>query len=378
MNKAIHWLRHNAGASVFALNVVLVILLYFQYNPLNLIATGYEGARPLLDSRQEDVSAIRVLDPDLGEEVKVSLVRGDQLPAEEWQKPEAEDEPAIRRWLGKVIRRDRPEYGWNLVVERAGKETQYQADPDRVRDLFSALQEARRYYGIDRSPERDRDLEMGKDSRGRYANLRLEILDDGGRQHTLFVGRSAGGGAQNFVRLNEEDVIYQVETNLRSVLGGGDPLYFRDRRILPAEWKREDLVGIELQTADQAIAVNSDGVNWRMPALPGVTVKAEEMNLIAGDLIAWRATSFPETAPDDLDRRFAGTLNVQLVKKRGNETLREDRLSFEILGRRNFSSYVLLLKEGGLVEVNSIYLEDLYDPARKLVDASAAAPGVGP
>ncbi|MBX7056578.1 MAG: DUF4340 domain-containing protein [Leptospirales bacterium] len=374
MSELLQRLRRNAGVLALLLNLGLASVLYFQYNPLNLIATGYQAADPLLEAYQEDVQTLRILDPDLGSDNVVALVRGEQLPPDQWKDPPPAEESAWQKFKRSVLKREHPEYAWQLVQQRAGGEVQFGADPDRIRDLFTALRDARRYYGVDRSPERDRDLEMGKDSRGRYANLRIETVSPSGEKHTLFIGRAAASGAESYVRLDEESVIFQVATNLRSVLGGGDMDYFRDRRVLPLEWKRESLTGLHLQVRGQSLALQFESGNWRLPASPGIKIKNEEVNLIAGDIFAWRAQSFPATAPADLDQRFAGVLRLELAAREAASTTPPQILEYQILGRRNFSSYVLRTAAGAMVEVNSIYLEDLYDPARKLVDTQAPAP----
>lgn len=366
---ALEKLRANLGASLFALNLLLLVIFAIQSNPGDLFKTGYEGAAVLLELEQSDVVRIEITDPDAPAGVgPLALVRGERLPPAQWKSAENAPED----WFGKVKRwvvdRRSPEYAWSL--ERAG--ARVDADQERVRDFFTELEKLRRYYAYERTPANDVDFGMGRDSAGRYAGLAIEFGLEGGPKRTLFVGRTSAAGAQSYVRLDDEGEIFQVESNLRSVIGSGEPDYFRDRRFFTSAIERDDVVSLQaLFTNGAQVLLVRDGESWRMqsPPLPGA-IRSEHVNGLLGEILGWKATGFPEALPSDADASRPFKLVLE-TRAEGDITAR-NRYEMDVLGRRNFSNYLVRRSDGALFEINSTYLEDLLDPERAFVETPPA------
>ncbi|MCR9142231.1 MAG: DUF4340 domain-containing protein [bacterium] len=389
-------LRENPGGILFGVNALLAVILFFQYNPLGLFATGYAAASPLLDISQADVAKIEIRDPDFrgasgesasSERVVVTLTRQSELPREQWS---ATDE------AGGVFSRAEPEFAWRLQIRRGENVQEFPADAERVAELFGNLAEARRHHYVPRSYEKDRDLEMGTDSTGRYLGLSLGFQLNDGEKHTLYVGRSSLRGNQSYLRLDDEKEVYLAETNLRSVAGPGEADYFRNRRLVPPNLKTAAVTGIHAEFADAAALVSlvKDGGVWRMQSPPiAGSVRADQVEQIAADIVEWKAIAFPGASGGNGAKNEVGVATSEVLKDfetppefpfvlrveyttPGNLTDRSE-LVFTVLGRKNFSNYLLRTSDGSLVEISSVFIEDLLNPREKLVDRQQQ-PGVSP
>ena len=395
-------LKKNIGVTLTVVNLLLALVLFFQSNPLGLFATGYAAADPMIEVTQADVQQIEIRDPDFNRvpgattttglpaagEVVLTLVRQEQLPRSQWsQKP---DESAL-------FDRVAPEYSWKLKIRRAGSdnseapEREFAADAERVADLFKQLAEARRHHYVPRTPEKDRDLQMSTDGVGRYEGLSLAFQLSDGSKLTLYVGRSSLRGNQSYLRLDDEKKIFLAETNLRSVAGPGEPDYFRNRRLVPAAINEAAVTGVHLEFSANGglVSLNKDGGVWRVqsPPLAG-KVREDQIEQIVADIVDWKAVAFPGGASAESNEaafrellkdyetppQFPFVLRVEYTSA-GNLTDRAE-LIFTVLGRKNFSNYLVRTSDGTLCEISSVFLEDLMNPREKLVDKSGS--GVSP
>lgn len=390
-------LRNNPGGTLVAGNLLLAVILFFQFNPLGLFATGYAGADPILDITQADIQKLEIRDPDFdsnsGTAVQASqtvltLVRQSQLPRGEWsQQP---DESALFDQL-------HPEFAWQLKIRRGDIEQEFAADAERVADLFQKLTDARRHHYVPRSPEKDRDLQMSSDQTGRYEGLSITFQLNGGESHTLYVGRSSLRGNQSYLRLDDETEIYLAETNLRSVAGPGEPDYFRNRRLVPAGIEAAAITAIhaEFSGAGGLVSLVKDGGIWRMQSPPVAgKIREDQVQQIASDIVEWKAIAFPgsqsgaanagttdeavlrEALKDfETPAAFPFALRVEYTTA-GNLTDRSE-LIFTVLGRKNFSNYLVRTVDGTLSEISSVFMEDLLNPREKLLDQQQGG-GVSP
>lgn len=381
-------LKKYPGGALFATNALLAVILFFQDNPLGLFATGYAGADPLLDAAQADVDRIEIRDPDFraGDGVRpvVILIRGSELPRSQWNRqPEA----------GAVFDRVLPEFAWRLQIRRGDELQEFEADAERVAELFENLADARRHHYVPRSPEKDRDLQMGTDGAGRYEGLSLQFQLKGGEKHTLYVGRSSLRGNQSYLRLDDESRVFLAETNLRSVAGPGEADYFRNRRLVPGGLAASAITAIHAEFSGEGglVSLVKDGGVWRMQSPPvAASIREDQVQQIAADIVEWKAIAFPATEPGAGDGEaslrealqdfetpaaFPFALRIEYTTP-GNLTDRSE-LIFTVLGRKNFSNYLLRTVDGTLAEISSVFIEDLLDPREKLLDEQGG-PAVSP
>lgn len=375
MNAILTLFRKRPVLTLTGVNVFLLLILFIQHNPLNLqfLRSGYSGADVLLNVEEEDVERIEISDPDYAGG-RVILERGDELPENLWQQPEAN--MAEESWLDSIITRVPAQYNWKLtIVDPNGERQTYSADHERVRTLFDGLNRMRDYFALDRTPEKDRDLGMGLDTRGNYTGLQISFQLEGGRRvENIFVGRSSTRGNQSYVRMNEEDEVFLVEANPRSFVGSGEKEYFRSRNVLPT-LNLDAIQGLKavMPTRDLEVEIARRANEWQM-ILPLPTIAQKEtFEALLSDILNWQATGFPDSVPEDLDPDFACELDLQ-VQSTGQLT-GQSNIHISILGRVGYSDYIIQ-RNDQLMRINSIYLADLYEPRERLLDAGPM-PGDG-
>ena len=236
--------KRNLGLA--ALNLVLIFLLLFQFNLIGLFATGYKAADLLLDLEQADLEAIEIQDPDFkNKKIRLLRQKDQKLEQSQWYTKDSQKQDSFfASFYSKTPR----QYAWQLEIYAIEAETEtestakteqkeqkrvYPADVQRVAELFTSLKEARRYYAVPRTPQKEKAIGMQKDSQGKYANLQIHFLLSPDKKISLYLGRTSTRGSENYVRRDEEKNIYLVQTDLRTKSGSAEPAYFRSRRILP-------------------------------------------------------------------------------------------------------------------------------------------------
>ncbi len=418
----------NIGLFLVIFNTFLAALLFIQYNPLGILKSGYEGASLLLDLQQESVRSIEIKDPDF-RDVVVRLVREDKLPVSQWTKSEEGEEksffdkiyestPTQFRWRMEPIVKKRAENsaestesanesvdvdGAALSEKSSEKSSQeksspeqsseeknsqeqsseeksssgqileekmYAVDAERIAEFFAGLQDTRRYYAVERTEEKEKELEMIRDSKGDYACLHMRFLLENGQEHSILVGNRRAG-SESYVRLDEEQNIYLVTPNLRSLAGGGTASYFRDRLIFSPEIEKKNVAGFSLKrlSGENIVRMSRKGDQWNMQIPPAAGQTASvNVDAFISDIFGWRSRDFPQSEPDDLDRRFASVFTLRYNEKENLTSMKE--FSLQIVGRRGVSDYVVKLPSGSLREITSVALEDVFDPIKNFTEKS--------
>lgn len=345
------WIRANRGFSLLVTNVVLAVFLFFLTDPFEWIRTGYAGARALVSASQSSVSSIEIIDPESGGS-RIVLTRGEKAGADK-----KSDSPFKLQATGQ-------EFNWQVEITRPGKDPQkFSADRENVRGLFEAIEKSRRYYSVGAEPAKLADLDMGRDSSGRPVCLQI-ILKSSGNPDTLCVGRASVRTSESHVRVNDEDKVYLVQSNLRSAAGAGDPDHFRNRQILSG-LKRDSITALNavFTKGERTVQLGKSGDSWQMTSpLPG-KVNPMEMASLIGDIVEWKATRFLDKAPAELEKNT--TFQLEIVSKGAGDV--PEAIRVEVLGQKDYSSYVVRTPGGELVEVNSAYLGHLLKPEEKLL-----------
>jgi hypothetical protein len=344
-------LRKNLPALALGVNIGLAILLFFLYDPFQLIKTGYVGAGALLELDQEAIKEIVFEEPAF----KARLVKGQPLPDSANSETKAQEKA----------------YEWSLVSRQGGREIYLQADKERVGELLKAIQDGRRYYGVPRNPEKDRELEMARNSKGEYDCPRLTIAYNSGKSDQIFIGRSSARAGESYVRLNDEDSIFLVENDLRAASGSGNALFFRNRRILPAAVTKDNIGALNAEFDKYTVRLQKDGGNWRMELPAQGKVKTQEISSLVDDIAGWKANSFLEKKPENMEKDKAFRLEIS-YNAGGNPAV----LAVRVLGKMDYSSYIVEIEKPDakkdeprdLYEITSVYLNDLYEAESKLLE----------
>lgn len=373
--------KRNLGLA--GLNLALLFLLFVQFNLIGLFATGYEAADLLLDLDQEDVEAIVIRDPDFKNK-RVRLVRQKEKKLERSQ-GHSKDSSKKDSFFSSFYKSAPAQYAWQLelydIRETKDAKTEekqksvYPADAQRIAEFFLSLRQARRYYAVPRTSEKEKAIGMQRDSQGKYANLQITFLFSPEKKTLLYLGRASSRSGENYVRRDEEKNIYLVQTDLRGKIGSAEPLYFRDRRILSTAVQEKGLISIMAQKKqkgrERVIAhFTYNGKEWNLQSPPstlGAKVRPGAVQSFVKDIFSWKASEFPEKLPKGLDSRYAFTLTLR-YKETGD--IQEKEIKLDILGREGYSDYVLIMPDKSLRKVSSVYLEDILDPLKNFTEPS--------
>lgn len=342
-------IRKNPGLSLLGANVSLLIFWLLIQDPLGVIKTGYSGARPVMRASESLITSVEVENPEKRSLLK--LTRKELITLDPKEKKE-------------------PQYNWEFTRTVGGKTETFAADRDRVRDLFASIEKAKRYYSIARTPENERAAEMLTDNEGRLTCMQIRLGLENGKTARLYIGKSSLRGNDSYIRVDDENEIYIVEENLRTTSGGGDADFFRNRRVFPEIAKDSVFEVRTIIGGRQMLLKRSGGTIWQMMTPVAAAINTSEMNLLLNDVLDWKAIAFPLQPAADLDRKKAMTLEVMYKPN----TVEEKVLRFEILGQKDYSSYVVRDEKGILYEITSVYLSHLYEPQERLMEREPRAP----
>ena len=379
-------LRDNAPFALFVFNIALALLILVGSSTSG---GGYQSAAPLLDLAQSDVAGFEFRDPRGG--VTVTLTRGVELPPEAEVADEDEGFSFQRSYdrVREELERE-ARYTWELKIARRvavesedgparteWREQEFAADADRVAEFFNTLKDARRYYSLNRTPEQDRDLDLGKNDRGEYDAPALAFQLNSGREQLLYLGRTRAGASESYVRIGEQDRIYLVETDLRTALGEGEPQFFRDRGVWPEPLSADGVTAIEADFPGRQgdVELVRGGDEWRLSKPEAARARTQEVRSLIEDLIELKAEAFVSELPDDLEEDSDFELEISY---KDSITGAPRPLRLEILGKQDYSSYYVrrVTAEGAdpapLVKVTSVYIGSLYEPDRRLVERAPA------
>ena len=368
MSAYIRTLKENAGVTIFVTNLALTILVFFIYDPFGLTVRDYNSSAPLLAADQTRVSKIEIIDPNISGK-KIILTKGSKLPEPEAGSKTKPSDPGKTKFAG-------PRFAWKLDIQDqkdVALSESYGADQDRVDDFFERLSELKRYYSVKRSPEKDKTLEMYVNKNGDYYSLSVKFHMGDGKTHTLYTGRSKGG--ESYVRLDQENDIWLVRSNIKSRVGAGELFYFRNRRFLPGNVSSDDIVSVEAKFKGSTpdLRLSKSGPTWSLEKPLQARANLSAVSSLLGDITGWKASAFPEKTPEGLDKKRAFDLTLNFNSQTGPA-----QIQLEVLGEKNSTFYVKRKdKSEYIYEVYSAYLGDLFDAEKKLTEKSQA-PALSP
>lgn len=350
-------LKQYRGAVLLLVNLVLIAIIVFGQNALNLFKTGYDGADPIIDLSEKQMGSIKIIDPDNHGKI-IELTRTNQKRKSTSLAEEKKETP-------------KPVFEWDLGVynpKNSKEVSKYRVDAERLKEFLQGLENTRDYYALNRTPQKDVELEMASDSTGSYKGLQIIIQKfDSNKKYSLYVGKTNARGSQSYVRLNDQKNIFLVETNLRSITGSGEIQYFRDRQILSDKIKSENITMLDAMYLQKKrnVQLSKQAQQWFITA---PTRKAADSSLVSSlmrDITGWKASNFYDSLPADHDPASLLKLGIY-YNHTGNITdqLNQGMTLFS-KKEQNSTYYLQLDGQKSWFEINSIYLEDLKTPLAK-------------
>lgn len=333
------WIRKNPGAALLSANAGLLAVWLLLQDPFGL-------SKLLLASRNRVVrvdfaGTTKIEVQSFEKESLVRLERGEKLPGDE----------------------KNPRYSWQMTRQIGARTETLPADRERIQELFSAMERAKRAYSMPVNAENEKTAEMGLDASGHPRCTVVTFTSENGKATRICVGKSSLRGNDSYVRVDDETEIYIVEENLKTAVGAGEPDFFRNRRLLP-EIPKDSITGISASSPGRLVQLVHSAQKWQMTSPMPAAVSVSQMNLLLGDIVDLKAISFPTEVPKDLDRKKAFDLEIQYKTNMVDAAL----IKISVLGQKDFSSYIIRDSAGTLSEVTSMYLADLLDPEEKLIE----------
>ena len=352
-------IRKNAGFALLVANIALALIAFVAYDPLELIHTGYAGSELLARaaSRETDVREIRIVSPE-GNGFSVKMTRLSRVAEQKFDKKAG------------------PSHEWKVRITDGHGAAEYTADSERVRELFSSLREARRYYALKRTPEKDRDLELGTDQQGKTICPQVILVTESGREETLCLGRASGG--ESYVRAGDETEVFLVQANLRTAIGSQDATFFRNRRVITPEISAAQIEALSAEfpggNRKLTIAHPPKGGGWELHGYASGPADTAAVEPLLNDIVSWKAVSFPAEVPKSADRKRAATLHLYMkaagVSAKGGPPGRGREVRLEVLAGKDDNNYFVRAADGTLFEVSSYSLADLFEAETKLMGRS--------
>ncbi|MDH5655825.1 MAG: DUF4340 domain-containing protein [Spirochaetia bacterium] len=321
----------NTGLSLFGFNLFLLLVIAYLYDPFSLFQKGYEGASSILSVTQENTRQITVQSGDL----EYRLIKKNQI----------EDQ-----------------FEWDLEYKSGASAITHAADPERIKEFFNSIKEAKRFYSFSRTPENDTEMGFSENAAGKCECMTFTFEDENQDKETIYVGRSTTGG-ESHVRVNDESEIFLVRTDLKSASGFGETDFFRNRRLMPEKVKSDAITSINAKFTDprRNVQLSKAGGIWRMVSPAQGTVR---IGTLPEDISEMKADQFLDMLPQDINKESAFTLEI-VYKKNLTEA---ETVSFKILGSKDNDIYYLENQEGNLFQIYSFSFKELYNPVETLLE----------
>lgn len=350
------YIKANPGKSIALANLILVVLIFFLYDPFKLYSGGYSSADSILESDISEIDSIQIQNESFSRSVRIR--RGQKLSIKNTpgQSTEKENESELKRSIEAYVN----SYEWQY---ESADSTWKTADSKRVAELLFALKKARKYYSFEASAENLSQFEMGKTESGK--SMAVSVTVNTGDQKTHFEIGRAPSYSQSYVRIDSDSELYLVEQNLRVPAGSADPEYFRNRDVFPADLTAAAVTAVNAYFENQTAPLKliQAGSDWQMVSPSAGKVNSVEWKAILDHLVELRVTGFLDSLPAGLDRSYKARFEILY-----NKTMAEPVVaSFDVIGQKGYSDYVIEY-EGNLYEITSIYLEDLYAAEKKLLE----------
>lgn len=209
MSTLINIFKKHLSLSITIINLLLLIIVFFQKDPFSIFIKTYESSEKFLNISQSDITKIiygRKNDTSSSKELFLEKL--------DW----------------KVKSND------GIIID---------ADVEKVNQLIKALLEARKFTTAAEGKEKFADFGLDNSDA-----LEIQIYSGEAVKGKMTLGNAGGGGSFTHVLWNDSEAIYIVEDSLKPLLGRGADDYFFNKRISPLNLSSGDLQTISLKSKD--------------------------------------------------------------------------------------------------------------------------------
>ncbi len=209
MSTLINIFKKHLSLSITIINLLLLIIVFFQKDPFSIFIKTYESSEKFLNISQSDITKIIY-----GRKNDTSSSKELYLEKLDW----------------KVKSND------GIIID---------ADVEKVNQLIKALLEARKFTTAAEGKEKFADFGLDNSDA-----LEIQIYSGETVKGKMTLGNAGGGGSFTHVLWNDSEAIYIVEDSLKPLLGRGADDYFFNKRISPLNLSSGDLLTVSLKSKD--------------------------------------------------------------------------------------------------------------------------------
>ena len=306
MNKVLNKFKNNLSLYLTLINLLLLIIIFFQKDPFSLFVKTYETSEKFFDLQQSEITKIIYNRKNEDSSSKELFIENS-----EW-----------------------------IIKTRDGISTF--ADLEKVKQLLKALLEARKFT----------IAASGKDKFGDFGlenndAIEIQVYSRDTLKGKLTLGNAGGGGAFTHVLWNDSDNIYIIEDSIKPLLGRGADDYFFNKSISPKNLTPADLTFISLKSIDSKKGYNLEKKEekWFKPG------NKEE---IPQDLISPLLNKITSLIADsiltetNIPKLDSNKFNLSYNFKEQGTGI-EKSITIEILGKDNSDSFYLKKSNDNLI-----------------------------
>jgi len=229
----------------------------------------------------------------------------------------------------------------------------YQADPNRIEDLFSAFAEAEISSRVSTNKQNHERFEVGE------KGVDMQLLENGEVKQRLILGKSAGGESSYF-RLPEQDAVY-VLNGLPQYLVSSEEAIWRNREFISLA--PDQIRAIRFEGSD-TYKVEQTESGWFAETSSGATALLDEQKTLSwlARFKALQAIDFP--SPEQELGRSLGTFIVE----EGSLTSLTKGHIYELFPSEEENQLIIRNEEELLYSIQEAQLDQLLPDYTQLVD----------
>jgi hypothetical protein len=192
--------------SLTMLNIVLVVLVLLQKDPLGIFYKTYDTADSFFQISRSDIQKIQY--------GRVGESNGSK---------ELYQENGI--WKNKI------------------SNSSYRVDEEKLDRFLKSILSAKKFTIVTNNKDKESDYGFGGNE-----SFFVEIFDKTNQSKgKLLIGNLVSGGNFTYVKWNEGPEIYLVEDNLKTAIGRGALDYFINKRINPVSFSTDEIIAFSLK-----------------------------------------------------------------------------------------------------------------------------------
>ncbi|MDX1960774.1 MAG: DUF4340 domain-containing protein [Leptospiraceae bacterium] len=320
MEKIKHWITENIALSITSANVILLLVLFINKDPFDLLVRTYEKSPSFFKIDEQNITKILI------------KRQGDEISQKELLKESL---------------------GWKLQF----KGRKFIAEEDRTKQFIKAILGAKKFNIVSSSKEKSK--EFGTEGIDAFE---IQVYNSKESLGKLIIGNTITGGNGTNVRWNDGDDIFLVEENLKSFFGRGEDDFFINKKFTPSTVSSSNLNSVKLVSGNEVkYLLNRNGENWELSLPKKLSIAKEKLNDLLNKIISLNAD---EVIYEENKLPALTSINFELELKYKKETdLIENTVMLKFIGKdeKSKSYYLSSIPEQVLYRLNEYQVKEILN-----------------